>query len=287
MKKIFTLCAALSTTLCASAADLTYQVTTGNNSITVTPSDNEQTYFCAPLDTYTMNIWSMYGGTTDNLDMLFLLASNVYDENIFTGSHTFDELPEDEYVLVMAPAHKDGYDIIADGTISFECVTLTAGGENPGEGDDEPALDPLTFQFTYDNESFTIIPSDDKQSYYLWVFWEEDVEELTNQDLTIDYYLEQMAISGYVSEYDIARGTITQTKDDWYIDEDGTYYVGIIGVKPNGDVYKPTTEASVFTWTIGDATSLQQIINNNRASKSLINGQILIGNHNLNGTIVR
>lgn len=292
MKKFFTLLMASASILCANAAtSLSFNVTTAGNVITVNPTDQTATYFAAVLDEYTMNIWSYMGGTVNNPDMLFTLASNVYDTNIFTGAYSYEAEGAGDYVIVAVAAYKDQAEDAIVATDQIFIQTVTIGSTTPGDEEPEVGNVDLTFTFQSHGTSFTLTPSDQEQLYFMWVFsQDEEAEAAEELDATIEELF--LMYAQYASEYDVMSGTTTQDGDaDWYFeDEYGTYYVLAVPVRQEGRKYTVCGNVSKFDWQYTDTpTAIATLTQSaNRVAKAMLDGRIILkGRYGVNGAIVK
>lgn len=293
MKKFFTMLMASASVLCANAAnDLTFDVTTEGTQITVTPSNDTDSYFAVALDEYTMMYWSMWGASAENPDMLLLLASGVYSDNVFTGAYTFENLEEETYVVLTVAAHKDGEDLVTDGNIYVKTVEVSASGEQPGtdEPGDEPQAGDCTFAFESDGPTFTVTPSDLEQPYYLWVFSQEEVDMMLEAGFSLEDFFAMYTED--CSEEDILTGVTTQSgSDDWWLEDYGTCYVLVAPMAKDGRFYNMSGEITTFVWDYNDGTTVALdavAAPAAKAAKAMVNGRIVLGGrYNLNGCVVK
>ena len=293
MKKFFTLLMASASFLCANAAsDLTFSVQAQDMNITVTPSNDTESYFAVALDEYTMNKWAMWGASADTPDLLFTLASSVYDSNIFTGAWTYNAADEGKHVVMAVAAHTaDDGTIAADGDFYVETVTVGEGGSQPGD-DDDPAVGGIELNFTFDSDgkTFTLTPSDLEQPYFMWVFSQEEIEYYEDINMTMEEVF--FLYADGVSAEDIFVGESTQRGDeDWWLEEYGTYKVMAAPMLQEGRFYTVGGNISSFDWDYNDgtSTSIQGIAANvNAVAKAMVNGRVvLMGRYNLNGTAAK
>lgn len=290
MKKFFTLLMASASVLCANAATaLSFDITAADNVITVTPSSDDQTYFAVALDEYTMNYWAMLGVSANDPDMLFLFASSVYDDNLFTGTWNYEAEEEGDYVVLAVSALQGQEGIEATGNYTIQTVTI--GGTTPGDEEPEAGNVDLTFTFQSHGTSFTLTPSDPDQPYFMWVFsQDEEAEAAEELDATIEELF--LMYAQYASEYDVISGTTTQDGDaDWYFeDEYGTYYVLAVPVRQEGRKYTVCGNVSKFDWQYTDTpTAIATLTQNaNRVAKAMLDGRIILkGRYGVNGAIVK
>lgn len=290
MKKFFTLLMASASVLCANAATaLSFDITAADNVITVTPSSDDQTYFAVALDEYTMNYWAMLGVSANDPDMLFLFASSVYDDNLFTGTWNYEAEEEGDYVVLAVSALQGEDGIVATGNYTIQ--TVTVGGTTPGDEEPEVGNVDLTFTFQSHGTSFTLTPSDPDQPYFMWVFsQDEEAEAAEELDATIEELF--LMYAQYASEYDVISGTTTQDGDaDWYFeDEYGTYYVLAVPVRQEGRKYTVCGNVSKFDWQYTDTpTAIATLTQSaSRAAKAMHDGRIILkGRYGVNGAIVK
>lgn len=286
MKKIFSLLAAMSTALCATATDLTFDVEVCDNIVTVTPSVSDELYYCAAVDEETIDYFTaMSGRDVNNPQDLFIIATGFYPDNLFTGVSS-QTLHSGNHVLVMCGAEQDEV-----GTISAtgEIVTMPL---IIGSGDDEPELEPLTFTIECDNDGFTVTPSDDIQEYATAVFPQFMVEQLASIDRTIDSYMEMMADYGLLFGL-TNTGTSYHTLEE-YAEEgdeivDGLYFIAVMGVRPDGSRHVITTSVYQYEWLIDHTTTdLHDIVVSARKTKMFKDGKFIVGGRVLlDGTLVR
>lgn len=113
MKKILSLMVVMCTALCAYASDLTFNVAVEGNTVTVTPSVEDQLYFCSAVDEATIEYFVEYmaelGMQLDptSPDVLLTIATGLNKDNYFTGVTTLT-VAEGNNVLVMCEAQEDG-----------------------------------------------------------------------------------------------------------------------------------------------------------------------------------
>lgn len=279
MKKFFTLLTAFAATLCANAADLTFQVETAGNVVTVTPSNDTDTYFCYPLEEATLSMWAWMGITKQTPEVLILATSNVYSDNYFTGETSFT-LEEGNYVLVLAGAEKGVEEIEVTTDIILQDIVIGNTTEEPGdEPGDEPVVGDLTFDITGHGDSFVLTPSDLNQLYYIWLFSAEEMEEITKMGYTPDEFL-WLYTYGKGKE-EMLCGEVEVTAKEWYLGEDyGTYYVLASAVAPLGDgTYTTVGETSVLTWeyTADAPVALSTLTSTRNAAKAMMGGRIVLG----------
>lgn len=293
MKKFFTLLMASASVVCANAAsDLSFSVTTQDKQITVTPSNDTDSYFAVALDEYAMNVWAMYGASTDNPDMLFLLATSVYDQNVFTGAWSYDTDVDGQYVVMAVAAHMDDAGIVADGDYYIETVTIGGGNDEPGTGD-EPSQGEVTLNFTLesDGQNFTLTPSDLDQPYYLWVFSQEEAD-LYQSEMGLSLVDAFGMFAADVWSEDILTGVTTQSgASDWWLEEYGTYYIVAAPMQKDDRYYNICGNVTVLEWDYNDgtATAINTVaLNANKQAKAMIDGRIVLnGRYGLNGMLVK
>lgn len=293
MKKFFTLVAAVAAAVCANAADLTFDFAVSGNTLTVTPSDNETEYYYYAVPANVMAMWNGFimPGCASDPDRLFSVTVGMCDTP-FTGVAT-EQLAEGEYTVVAAPVTVDGTNWKAAGAASMK--QLTVGGEtvDPTPGEEPGNVDfDVTFTLDSDGASFTINPSNDEATYYFWVFSEEDKAEAEEQGMTLEEAIPLYA--AYAMEDEIHQGACTDTADNWYLDEEGKYYVAIIPVRYDAeqDIYVAAGQAAVLEWDYttshDDPTAIRQLQGALVAPKAMQAGRVvLMGRYNLNGTLAR
>lgn len=290
MKKFFTLIAAMAATVCASA-EVTFDVALSGNQLTVTPSDaSAEYYYCAVPQSIVDGYWAWMGISVDTPDLLFQSALNVFFESPMTGVQT-ETLEPGAYSFVVAPIVMEGGEYVASQAavaFAFNTEEGLPGGNEPG---DDPVVADLTFDFASAGSSFTLTPSVDDAPYYLWVFSAEEMDECAEAGYTND---ELLAVNAaFAHESDLLTGTNTITADEWYLDEEGQYFVLVAGVKYNaeGDIYELTTPVATFEWnyTEGGTVAIEQVnAAASRVAKAMQQGRIVLGSrYGINGVEVR
>lgn len=279
MKKIFSLLAAMSTVLCANATDLTFEVEVHDNVVTVTPSEDDVPYFCAPLDQEVIDLMeehSMFD--LSKPENLFIVAAGVYPRNYFTGVSTLT-CHNGNHTLVMCEyeTEENGF-TFPKGEIYTMPITINIDI-------DEPVFDPLTFTVECDNDGFTITPSDDVQEYVATVFTLDDVKELEAVEGSVDIRMQMWTIIGLIKDH-IYQGTSSHTLEDAVIEEvqgtDGPFVIVVMGVKRDVDRYVITTPVYQYDWVIDhNTTDLHAINASARIAKMLKDGKFI-----LNGSVL-
>lgn len=291
MKKILTLLVSMFTALCAYAEDLTFSVAVEGNNVTVTPSIDDQLYLCAPLDVEVVAFFAESVGLEINIDTperLFMIAAGMYVNNLFTGPTTLT-CGNGNYYLVMVGAEKDEEgNILTTTPIVVEALTIS-----DGTSDDEPELEPLTFNFECDTYSFTITPSDTIQEYVVVPFPPESLDQLPdsfNLD-KVETFMQYMAACGGCfgkTDTGVGHHTLLEYMDEGETMGPGIYTVAVMGVKANGDHHIITTPIYQFEWYIDHTTGIRDIKAAAVASKILKDGKFIInGRVGLDGTLVK
>lgn len=135
MRRVLFFILALSAFVKVYAADISFQFVTGNGTITVIPSDDEQEYFCTVISPDT---WAMFedhfGVDLEDIAWLGNVVCNVYNQNLFIGEYTFDNLEAGEYVVFAASASRDhaAYDIYLTGPATVEIIPVTVDNDITG-----------------------------------------------------------------------------------------------------------------------------------------------------------
>ena len=291
MKKIFTLLVTMCTALCAFAEDLTFSVAIEGNIVTVTPSADDQLYFCAALDEATINLFKEVAQEQD-IDYtsplnLFLVASGLNTENLFTGE-TKLTCVDGNNTLVMCAAEKTEEGAISPlGEITVMPITINGGNENPD-------LDPLTFTFECDNDGFTVTPSDDVQEYVASVIPQTELDAMLGMmNMTVDEAMKMMGNYGQLYPF-VNKGTSHHTLEE-YAEEgdqtgDGLYIVLVAGVQEvEGTYHAITTPVYQYEWLIDHSTTgISDVEAATVVSKLFKDGKFIInGRVNLDGTLAR
>lgn len=297
MKKIFTLLVTMCVALCTYADDLTFSVAVDGYTITVTPSDPEQLYMCAPIDDKKVAYFSYLMNTEINIDtpdLLFRVAQNMYSRYLFTGTST-QTCYNGHFYLLMCGAKVDKLgEIHATTPITVQELTL---GDDTGE--EGPELEPLTFTFESDNDSFTITPSDDSREYLAYPFAPDQVEKLQSLPVTFDQALEEylrMFVSFDQAQGHTDKGVVRHLYHE-YLDEgeepqDGVYLVALVGIKTEGSRQSIVPPIYTYDWVVTfDTEGIHNIDATNsifKLGKVYKDGKILInGRVNLNGVLAR
>lgn len=283
------------TALCAYATDMTFGIAIDGIHVTVTPSVEDETYFCASVDDATIEF--VLENIPDSIDAskydftlpenLFFIATAFYTNNLFTGVQTL-AFPEGHQTLVMCGVEQseDGF-ITPTGAITVQEVTLTA---NAGE---EPALEPLTFTFVPNNTSFTVTPSDNEQEYVAVVAPKEMQDQMLGMlGLTIEEYMGMMAQFGQLTPY-IYQGETTHAIEE-YADEDdeltdGAFVAFVFGVKRDGNIQVITSEIYQYVWDVTfTTTGISNVEAAAMVGKMLKDGKFVInGRVGLDGKVIR
>lgn len=279
MKKIYSLLAAMCIALCANATDLTFEVEVHDNIVTVTPSVDDEPYFCAPLDQEDLDFYAglSFFDLTDPYD-LFLLASGAYNKNFFKGVSTL-ACHNGNHILVMCGCEKDETGLIVPkGEVYTMPITINIDI-------DEPVFDPLTFTVECDNDRFTVTPSDDVQEYSVAVFTQHDVEELDSIGSSVESRMKARTILGLIKDK-IYKGTSFHTLDGEVekinMGNDDHFVIVIMGVKTDVDRYVITTPVYQFGWVVDrNTTGIHDIKAPTRIAKMLKDGKII-----LNGSVL-
>lgn len=283
------------TALCAYATDMTFGVAVDGTHVTVTPSVDDETYFCASVDdaTFSLVIENIPDSIkADSIDFtlpenLFLIAKSFYWNSIYTGVQTLTCRPGHQY-LVMCAAEPDSAGIAqATGAITVQEVTLTANT------DDELEIEPLTFIFEPDNESFTVTPSDNEQEYVAVVAPKELQDQMMAMlGLNIDEYIAMMAQFGQLTPY-IYQGVTTHNVKE-YADKDevfpdGLYEALVFGVKRDGNSLLVTSEIYQYDWNVTfTTTGISNVEAAAMVGKMLKDGKFVInGRVGLDGKVIR
>lgn len=296
MKRFFTLLVAMCAALCTYADELTFSVAVEGNTVTVTPSDLEQLYLCAAIDEEEAATFAQMSGVEISIDTpenLFLIASIMYNDKLFTGVST-QTCNDGKFYLVMCGAmlNEEGK-IAATTPISVQALTI---GDTPGG--EEPEPEPLTFTFASDNEGFTVTPSDNEQEYLAYPFPPEQVEKFQNASMplkeAVENYIRMFVAWGQAKGH-TDKGEVHHIAQE-YLDEgevfvDGVYLVAVVGIKTENGRQSVTTPASLFEWVVDhseagihgiEASNVFNLGKVYKDGKIIINGRV-----NLNGTLVR
>lgn len=299
MKKIFTLLLALCAVIGVNAqSNLTFAVQANDDfTISVTPSNSEDTYVAVAIDGNYWAYLSMFGYTSIP-EILFQIVNNL-DGNLYTGATTLskditsEDLVAGTYRVVVAGAvmGEEG-ELVNTTLVNVETVTL----ENELNPDDPEETSDLTFEFVNNGTSFTLIPSDEEQSYYLWVFSEGEIEMLEEYGMSMEEAF--LLYAEYADEYSVLVGATTQDAlKDWYLGDDyGTYYVCAVAVNSYYDedyemnMYKVVGETQSFVWeySLDNPTAIKTLASDAKVAKAIRDGRIILnGRYNLNGTLAK
>ena len=296
MKKIFTLLVALCAVIGVNAqSNLTFAVQANDDcTIKVTPSNAEETYIAAAIDVTYWSYLSMFGYTSIP-DVLFQIVCNLTDNTLYTGAITLDkdiaagDIVAGNYRVVVAGAVMGDGELVSTTIVNIENVTIE-------EAQDPAEMSDLTFEFVNNGTSFTLVPSDDEQPYYLWVFSAGEIEMLEAYGMSMEeafaYYAE------YADDESVFVGTTTQDAlEDWYLGEDyGTYYVCAVAVSSYYDedyemeMYKIVGETQSFVWeySVETPTAIKALASDAKVAKAIRDGRILLnGRYNLNGILAK
>lgn len=290
MKKLLTLFVTLFTALSAYATDLTFNVAFEGNTVTVTPSADDQLYLCVPLDVEEVALISETVGIELNINTpqaLFSIAALLHQDNLFTGA-TALSCPVGSYYLVMAGAEKNEEGkILATTPVTVEAFTIA--GSTPD--DDDPVLEPLTFTFECTTDGFTIIPSDTIQEYFAVPYPVQIIEQLQSVNMTLEDYMQYLAAYGQC--FGMTNTGVSYHTLDEYLEEgedygDGLYTVAVMGVKADGNHHIITTPVYLFDWLIDHTTGIRNIEAAAVGSKIFKDGKFIIqGRVSLDGTLVK
>lgn len=290
MKKILSLMVVMCTALCAYASDLTFNVAVEGNTVTVTPSVEDQLYFCSAVDEATIEYFVEYmaelGMQLDptSPDVLLTIATSLNKDNYFTGVTTLT-VAEGNNVLVMCEAQEDGEGgyIPVKNEITIMPLTITSGG-------DDINVD-LTFSFEYDNDGCTITPSDNDQEYVIYVAPKDLIdEELGMMNLTVETYMEMMARYGFFYG-SVFQGVTYHTLEEFAEGDeivDGLYLAIIAGVKDQGGYHDLTTPVYQFEWIVDhNTTGISNVEAAIMVSKIFMDGKFILGGHvGLDGKLI-
>lgn len=290
MKKVLALLMAMCTAMCAFADDLTFNVAVEGNVVTVMPSVDDQLYFCAAIDEATIEFFAEATQGQD-LDLtspwnLFIIASGLYKENLFTGISNLVCLEGNNTLVMCAAEQTEERPISPIGEITIMPITIEGGNDNP-----DP--EPLTFTFEGNNEGITITPSDNEQEYIVYVAPQELIEAtLGMYNLTIESYVSMMASHGYFFGH-VFTGVTYHPLEEFASEEedliDGTYTAILAGVKDQGTYHDLTSPIYQFEWVVDrNTTGIRNIEAATLASKLFKEGKFIInGRVNLDGSLVR
>ncbi len=281
MKKFYYILAlvmvsALSFTSCSKEDDLEkgmkFEVEVNGNSVKVTPSELDREYLCALLSSQEIQAFAqIMGEKVDTPEGYFKIARSMYEDSLFVGVKTIDNLPDDDYVLVASVVKRgEVEDEVNGGKMK---VWLSVGGftiekftvsVNGGPGDVTPV--DMSFAFECTNDAFTITPSIDSEEYVFAVFSPAQLkeygifQEFSAQHDQINFTFNNLmnavaSMGAFVGQ--TFKGKITQTQADSEepFTETGHYLVVIAGVKPYGKAHVITTPISFYDWNITSLTN--------------------------------
>lgn len=289
MKKILALLVTLSTALCAYADDLTFSINVEGSTLSVTPSNDDQLYLCAPLDVEGVELFAQAVGREIGIENgrdLFIIGRTMCRDNVFTGPASLTLHDGDYYVLMCGVEIGEDDELIATTDFTVEGLTINTSG------DDEPELEPLTFTVDIDNEGFTVTPSDDVQEYFAVVFTPGRLEQLEGMMLNVEGFMRMSAGYGACFGYTFT-GTNHFTFEE-YLDRDeelvdGRYVIAVMGLRPMVDYHVITTEIYQYEWILDNTTTgIRDIESAVAAAKMLKDGKFIFnGRVGLDGTLVR
>ena len=271
------------TALCAKASDLGFEVEVNGNTVTVTPSVADETYFCAAVDKEDIEfISSFVGKEISTAQDIFAVAISLFRDNIFTGTATLDCKKAGEYVVVMCSAQK-AEKIEATGEITTKTINIA---QNAGDGD-EPS-EALSFSHECSNDGFTITPSNDTLEYYIGVFSPTLLRQMETFSTPLDRYLSLQASNGRFVDH-TTTGTSVRTQADYEVKEDGLYIVAVVGVRSEGDMHIITSPVYQFEWNlVCNTTGIRDIETPTLRGKVLQGGKIIVnGSVLIDGTLVK
>lgn len=286
MKKILSLLAAMSPVLCAHASDLTFEVEVHYNLVTVTPSVDDELYYCAAVDEEAISIFTeITGQEPATPEELFGIASMFYTDFLFTGVSTLT-CHGGNLTLLICGAEQNQYGMILP-TTEITALPITINTDN-----DIPEVEPLTFTIESDNDGFYVIPSDDEQEYAIGVFPLYMIEGLAEINRTAESYMAMLANFGHLFGY-TSQGTSYHVLEE-YAEEgdviaDGLYIIAVVGVRADVNRHVLTSPVYSYDWLIDhNTTGVNDIQIAVRSAKMLKDGKfILDGRVLLDGTLVR